>query len=85
MHAGDDSAPAARCARATALQLVRRTNREARRGEIKHQGAGGYGDGVATFAEVPRKDGKLGVWDEDVAQEWSSVRRDAQKRNTKAK
>ena len=33
--------------------------------------------------KVPRKDGKLGVWDEDV-QEWSSVRRSAHKTNTKA-
>ena len=34
--------------------------------------------------QVPRKDGKAGVWDEDAVQEWSSVRRDAQKQNTKA-
>ena len=30
--------------------------------------------------KVPRKDGKLEVWNEDVVQEWSSVRRSAQKR-----
>ena len=34
--------------------------------------------------QVPRKGGKVGVWDEDAVQEWSSVRRDAQKQNTKA-
>ena len=34
--------------------------------------------------QVPRKDGKVGVWDEDAAQEWSSVRRDAQRQNKKA-
>ena len=34
--------------------------------------------------QVPRKDGKVGVWDEDAVQEWSSVRRDAQKQNIKA-
>ena len=34
--------------------------------------------------QVPRKGGKVGVWDEDAVQEWSSVRRDAQKQNAKA-
>ena len=34
--------------------------------------------------QVPRKDGKVGVWDEDAVQEWSSVRRDAQRQNSKA-
>ena len=34
--------------------------------------------------KVPRRDGKLGVWDEDAVQEWSSVRRDAQQKNIKA-
>ena len=34
--------------------------------------------------QVPRKDGKVGVWDEDAVQEWSSMRRDAQRQNTKA-
>ena len=33
--------------------------------------------------QVPRKDGKVGVWDEDAVQEWSSVRRDAQSKTTK--
>ena len=34
--------------------------------------------------KVPWRDGKLGVWDEDSVQEWSSVRRNAQKTKTKA-
>ena len=34
--------------------------------------------------QVPRKDGKVGVWDEDAVQEWSSVRPVAQTKNTKA-
>ena len=34
--------------------------------------------------KVPRRDGKLGVWDEDAVQEWSSVRRNAQQKYIKA-
>ena len=34
--------------------------------------------------QVPRKDVKVGVWDVDPVQEWSPVRRDAEKQNTKA-
>ena len=30
--------------------------------------------------QVPRKDGKVGVSDEDAVQEWSSVRHDAQRK-----
>ena len=36
------------------------------------------------LGKVPRKVGKFDVWDEEVVQEWSSVRRSAQKTNTKA-
>ena len=34
--------------------------------------------------KVPRKDGKVGVWDEDDVREWASVRRNAQIKNEKA-
>ena len=34
--------------------------------------------------QVPRKDGKVGVWDEDAVQEWATVRRAAQAKNKKA-
>ena len=33
---------------------------------------------------VPRKDGKVGVWDEDIVREWAALRRDALARNSKA-
>ena len=33
---------------------------------------------------VPRPDGKLGVWDEDLVEEWSKVRRRAERAGQKA-
>ena len=39
---------------------------------------------MATLTMSPRKDGKVGVWDEDDVREWASVRRDAQDRHEKA-
>ena len=76
MHAGGDHAPHYNaCVARTVKPAEVKTNTKAQAAmEMEWR----------RLRQVPRKDGKAGVWDEDAVQEWSSVRRNAQRQNNKA-